>query len=87
MVLLGLILLPLLAALVAAVTPSARVRPLIVAGTALLHRAGAQAGCLRGIGKHQLHVGRLRIWLRQALDQIERTSAVLRACEGALYAC
>ena len=43
MLLLGLILLPLLAALVAAVTPSARVRPLIVAGTGVLHLAGALA--------------------------------------------
>jgi hydrogenase-4 component F len=41
MVLLGLILLPLLAALAAALTPSARVRPLIVAGTGVLHLAGA----------------------------------------------
>jgi len=43
MLLLGLILLPLLAALVALLTPSARVRPLVVAGTALLHLAGALA--------------------------------------------
>src|SRR5450756_922979 len=43
MLLLGLILLPLLAALVTAVTPSARARPLIVAGAALLHLAGALA--------------------------------------------
>ena len=42
MLLLGLILLPLLAALVAALTPSARARPLIVAGTAVLHLAGAK---------------------------------------------
>ena len=41
MLLLGLILLPLLAAFVAALTPSARARPLIVAGTGLLHLAGA----------------------------------------------
>ncbi|HEX7614323.1 MAG TPA: proton-conducting transporter membrane subunit [Thermoanaerobaculia bacterium] len=41
--LLGLILLPLLAALVTALTPSARVRPLIVAGAALLHLGGALA--------------------------------------------
>ncbi|MEO8584982.1 MAG: proton-conducting transporter membrane subunit [Acidobacteriota bacterium] len=41
--LLGLILVPLFAALVAALTPSARVRPLIVAGTGLLHLAGALA--------------------------------------------
>ena len=43
MLLLALILLPLLAALSAAVTPSARVRPLIVAGTAVLHLAGTLA--------------------------------------------
>ena len=40
MLLLALILLPLLAALAAAITPSARVRPLIVAGTGLAHLAG-----------------------------------------------
>ena len=39
MLLLALILLPLLAALVAALTPSARVRPLLVAGTGVLHLA------------------------------------------------
>jgi len=41
--LLGLILLPLLAALATALTPSARVRPLIVAGAAVLHLAGVLA--------------------------------------------
>ncbi len=43
MLLLGLILLPLVAAVAAAVTPSARVRPLIVAGAAVLHLAGVLA--------------------------------------------
>jgi hydrogenase-4 component F len=41
--LLGLILLPLLAALAAALTPSVWARPLIVAGTGVLHLAGALA--------------------------------------------
>jgi hydrogenase-4 component F len=43
MLLLGLILLPLLAALASSLTPTARVRPLIVAGTAVLHLAGVLA--------------------------------------------
>lgn len=43
MLLLGLILLPLLAALAVALSPSARVRPLIVAGAAVLHLAGVLA--------------------------------------------
>ena len=41
MLLLGLIVLPLLGALAALATPSARVRPLLVAGVAVLHLAGA----------------------------------------------
>ncbi|HTS01410.1 MAG TPA: proton-conducting transporter membrane subunit [Thermoanaerobaculia bacterium] len=41
MLLVGLIVLPLVAALVASRTPSARVRPLVVAGTGVLHVAGA----------------------------------------------
>ena len=43
MLLLGLIVLPLLAALAVALTSSARVRPLIVAGAAVLHLAGVLA--------------------------------------------
>ncbi len=43
MLLLGLIALPLVAALVAALTPSARLRPLVVAVTAVLHLAGTLA--------------------------------------------
>ena len=43
MLLLSLIVLPLIAALVAFATPSARARPLIVAGAAILHLIGALA--------------------------------------------
>ena len=48
MLLLALILLPLLAALVAAVTPSARVRPLIVAGTGAAAPRGHRSPCGSG---------------------------------------
>src|SRR5450755_4183750 len=43
MLLLALVVLPLVAALVASVTPSAKARPMIVAAAALLHLAGALA--------------------------------------------